>query len=167
MKVCSICAAEKSKSEFYKHATTADRLDPRCKECVNANYNRLYDVRVHEAKRVSIKECRHRFKAAIDKPAKVWDSHADIPDLLAALEAYQSREKLAIDRMKKDGIDYKKYLAVPKQEKDYIDLSEYSCYSLPDEIKAEVKFPKHTGRASDGGWGKLCFHRRKVVSETP
>jgi hypothetical protein len=35
MKTCTVCATEKDLSDFYRHSTTRDRHDTRCKACAN------------------------------------------------------------------------------------------------------------------------------------
>lgn len=37
MKTCTVCKEEKPVSEFYKHHSTKDRLQPHCKECMKNN----------------------------------------------------------------------------------------------------------------------------------
>lgn len=114
-------------SEFGKNRWTEDGHNHHCKGCGEYASNVKSGARSGTSNNISTKEVMERFNRVIRQPYKVWDSFGDIPDLCAVIEDMKRREKLAIKKLKADGLDYLKYL-YDCHASDEVDYGDSECY---------------------------------------
>lgn len=114
-KICSKCKVTKVIAMFYRHSGTADKLDPRCKECHKAqgkaNYLKTKDARkkvqkkyYETNKKEYLKKCAIYRRMNRDKLAKYHVEYRNNPENLDKIRT--SRNKRVKIRLMSD-IQYK------------------------------------------------------------
>jgi len=89
MKLCVVCKAQKSFSEFYKRSSSPDGYRNDCKACRSANTLKNHFAN-HEAKKAKLREAYEKRKAANPNLLSDWYAKNREKDLANSKLAYQA-----------------------------------------------------------------------------